>query len=101
MPPGGKTLQGVGRHLQCHHTGKGQRAQRQGDGADITGTEKRDDQKGTEEDQRRTEIVHKRQAAAKHGRIYDEQEQIPFLDQAVHCGCAHECKADLAQLRRL
>ena len=101
MPPGCKPVQRVGRNPQCQHTGKAQRRTGKANGANAAGTQIGDNQERAEEDHSGSEVIHQCQKAADYNRVGNEQNQISFVHDPVHGGCAGIDKADLTELRRL
>ena len=101
MPPGRKPAKGMGCNLQRHHAGKAQGGNCQANGTYAAGSHIGNDQKGCKEDQRRTEVVHERQASANSHRISNKQDQIFLSQQSIHGGCADKNKTHFTQFRRL
>ena len=101
MAPGGKPLQGMGRDLQSHNTGKHQRSHSKAHSTHAAGAQIGDDQERAEKDQRCAEIIHQRQETADYRRIADKENQIPLVHDPVHGGCPGKNEAHLRQFRRL
>ena len=101
MPPYGKPPQGVGRDFQRQHSRKDQRRNGQRHGTHTAGTKIGDHKEGTEENQRRAEVVHQGKQTADENGIGDKNVNIPLAHDSVHGGRAGIDEADLAQLRRL
>ena len=79
---------------QCHHTGKSKRCASQAQGSETAGTQIRNNQKCTEENQRRTKVIHQGQAAANQHRITDEHDNVALIHNTIQGGSTCEHKAD-------
>ena len=101
MAPGRKPVQRVRRNPQSQHTGKAQRRAGKSNGANAAGTQIGNDQERAEENHGGSKVIHQCQKAADYNGVGNEQNQISFVHDPVHGGCAGIDKADLTELRRL
>ena len=91
----------MGRNPQGQHSRKAQGGDGQSHRAHGAGAQIGNEQKGAEEHQSRTEVVHQRQQAADHHGIGNEQNQISLAHNPIHGGGPGKDEADLTQLRGL
>ena len=101
MPPGGEAVGDVGLETQDDPAAKGCRRHHHGDGRQVAGTQEGNAQKGHEEDQRRAEVAHQRQASHTVGGKQNGEDQIPLGEQPVQGSGPGQNKGDLHQLRGL